>query len=67
MVNWARLKDGRRVIVTTGKTRRVSGEEYFIDPAYTEVLLDGGYQIVRKDNLKPVGYGGPWEVLNGRS
>jgi len=62
-MNWARLKDGRTVLVTNGKTRKVGGEEFFIGPRHTEVLLDGGFQIVRTDNLKPVGYGGPWSGL----
>lgn len=67
MVNWARLDDGRHVIVLNGKTRMVGGAEHFIDPEkYTEVLLEGGIQVVRKERLKAVGFGGPWEGLNGR-
>ncbi len=62
-MNWARLKDGRVVIVTPGKTRKVNGKEYFIGTKHTEVILDGGFQIVHNDNLKPVGYGGPWSGL----
>lgn len=60
---WAILDDGRRVIVTNGKTRKVNGKEHFLLQEYAEVLLDGGIQVVRKDRLKPAQYGSPFEVL----
>lgn len=60
---WAILDDGRQVIVMTGKTRLVSGKEYFLTHEYVEVILDGGLQIVRKSRLKPAEYGSPFASI----
>ena len=60
---FALLDDGRQVIVTNGPTRKVGQEEFFLLPAYIEVILEGGFQVVRKDRLKPAQYGTPFEAL----
>ena len=59
----ALLDDGRYVIVTNGATRKVGEKEFFLLPAYTEVILEGGFQVVRRDRLKPAQYGTPFEAL----
>ena len=64
-MTYAILDDGRKVIVDTarGPVRIVGGKEHFIGPNYVNVFLDGGWQTVRKDRLKPVEYGSPFEAL----
>lgn len=65
-MHYARLDDGRRVIVNTAKqiTRKVKGKEFFVDTnKHTEVLLDGGWQVVQSGRLKNEGYGSPFERL----
>lgn len=64
-MNWAMLDDTRRVIVDTARNpiRKVKGNEFFVDPAYANVLLDGGWQTVRRSRLKNLGYGSPFEEL----
>lgn len=63
---WAKLNDGRRVIVSPSKnpTRMVRGEEHFVDQHHTAVLLDGGWQVVRKERIKPAEYGSPFGALD---
>lgn len=60
---WALLNDGRRVIVTNGTTRKVGKEEFFILPLYTEIILEGGFQVVKKSRLKPAEYGSPFAPM----
>lgn len=64
-MHYAKLNDGRQVIVDTSSNpvRRVKGEEFFVDSNYREVLLGGGWQIVRVDNMKNTGFGSPFEGL----
>jgi hypothetical protein len=58
------MDDGREVVVLpSGNTRMVKGEEFFIPPAYVEVLLEGGFQVVRKARIKTAPYGSPFEGL----
>ena len=51
---YATLDDGRGVIVDTSRemTRMVGGAEFFLAPAYVNVLLDGSWQTVKKQRLK---------------
>lgn len=60
---WGILDDGRQVVVMSGGIRMVGEKEFFILPSHTQVILDGGFQIVRKDRLKPAQYGTPFEAL----
>ncbi len=64
-MHYAHMKDSRSVIVDTAQqqTRPVDGKEYFVDPAYTNVLLGGGWQTVKKSNLKKAEYGSPFGSL----
>ena len=64
-MHYARLDDGRKVIVNTAGTltREVAGEQFFVPNGYREGHLDGGWQIVRASRLKNVGYGSPFEEL----
>jgi hypothetical protein len=44
--------------------RKVKGEEYFVDPdAYSEVLLEGSWHIIRNSRLRKLVFGHPFEVL----
>ena len=73
-MHYARLDDGRRVIVNTATqpTRKVTihtnkcygVQQFFVDTQkYTEVLLDGGWQVVHNSRLKNEGFGSPFERL----
>jgi len=60
------MDDGRQVIVDSSreKTRQVNGETFYLTPGYVNVFLDGGWQTVRAERLKDLGYGSPFEGLN---
>lgn len=62
-MHWASLTDGRHVLVSAQNTRMVKGKEYFVPGNYAVVLLEGSWQVVRKDKLKPVEYGSPFQSL----
>jgi hypothetical protein len=62
-MHWAKLKDGREVIVSAQKTRQVGGEEFFIPNNYVVCLLDGAWQPIRKDKLRALEYGNPFQDL----
>lgn len=66
-MNYAHLDDGRKVVVDTSRqqTRMVGKEEFFLDPAYVNVLLDGYWQCVKKSRLKKAEYGNPWAGVRG--
>jgi len=68
-MHWATLDDGRTVVVhpphpSSPIMRKVKGEEYFVDPdAYSEVLLEGSWHIIRNSRLRKLVFGHPFEVL----
>ncbi len=65
---WNVLDDGRQVIVDTSQqqTRQVGDEEFFLDPAYVNVLLDGKWQYVKKSRLgKVVSADNPFGPMRG--
>lgn len=66
-MHYALLDDGRRVIVDTPKqpTRKVGSQTFFLDAGYTPILLDGGWQVVRSNRLKNIGWGSPFDSLRG--
>ena len=58
------MDDGRKVVVDDSQgTRLVSGTEFFLLNSHVTVLLDGGWQVVRKKRLKPATYGSPFAAL----
>lgn len=62
----ATLDDGREVLVDTSQeqVRMVKKKEFFVDSLkYVTVLLGGGWQVVRKDRIKKVAYGNPFQEL----
>ena len=72
-MNYALLDDGRKVVVDSARnqTRTVTIStdkcfttgEFFLAPAYVSVLLDGGWQAVKRSRLKPAEYGSPFMLL----
>jgi hypothetical protein len=64
-MNFAILDDGRKVVVDSSRnqTRMVGGKEFFLGLKYVNVLLDGGWQTVKKERLKPAEYGSPFTAL----
>ena len=65
-MNMAIMKDdGRQVIVDTSReqVRYVKGEEFFLSPDHVNVLLEGGWQTMRRKRLRNMEYGSPFGVL----
>ncbi len=65
-MNLAIMKgDGRQCIVdsSVNQVRFVDGEEFFLLDAYVNVLLEGGWQTVRRSRLRNMEYGSPWGQL----
>ena len=64
-MNLAILTDGRQCIVDTSReqVRSVGGEEFFLSPDHVNVLLEGGWQTVRRKSLRNMEYGSPWGPL----
>lgn len=63
----AMLDDGRVVVVDTtrSQTRKVKGEDFFIDQnLHVNALLDGKWQVVRVSRLKKLEYGNPFKQMH---
>jgi hypothetical protein len=59
------LDDGRQVVVDSSRdqTRVVEGEEFFVSPGHVVVLLEGGWQVIRRKRLRNMEYGSPFGAL----
>ena len=64
-MNWAHLDDGRLILVDSSRqqTRNVGGKDFFLSLNYVNVLLEGSWQVVKKDRLRPAEFGSPFTVL----
>ena len=64
-MNLAMLDDGRQALVDSSReqVRYVDGEEFFLLPEYVNVLLEGGWQTMKRSRLRNMEYGSPWGQL----
>ncbi len=64
-MNLGMTDDGRQVVVDSSRdqTRTVDGEEFFVSPAHVVVLLEGGWQVMRRKRLRTMEYGSPFGQL----